>query len=66
MKNLNTIGEICKPRTRSDVPYGLYFSGGIDSSLISTFHKFKYKFYFDSKKTIKKNFTMILKKLPGI
>lgn len=28
-------------RTRSDVPYALYYSGGIDSSLISTFHNFK-------------------------
>jgi len=27
-------------RTRSDVPYALYYSGGIDSSLIATFHDF--------------------------
>lgn len=27
-------------RTRSDVPYALYYSGGVDSSLIKTFHKF--------------------------
>lgn len=28
-------------RTRSDVPYALYYSGGVDSSLISTFHDFQ-------------------------
>lgn len=27
-------------RTRADVPYALYLSGGIDSTLISTFHNF--------------------------
>lgn len=33
-------------RTRSDVPYALYFSGGIDSTLISSYHDFKYKFTY--------------------
>ena len=37
-----------KLRTQSDVPYGLYFSGGIDSTLISTFHDFKHKFTYDN------------------
>ncbi len=33
-------------RTRADVPYGLYFSGGIDSTLISTYHDFAYRFTY--------------------
>lgn len=33
-------------RTQADVPYGLYFSGGVDSTLISTFHDFKHLFTF--------------------
>lgn len=36
-------------RTQSDVPYALYYSGGVDSSLISTFHDFKYKFTYVDK-----------------
>lgn len=34
-------------RTRSDVPYALYYSGGIDSSLIRTFHKFEHEFTYE-------------------
>ena len=45
-----------KLRTRSDVPYALYFSGGLDSSLISTFHNFDYKYFFDSKLEWKDDF----------
>ena len=57
------IEDSVKLRTRSDVPYGLYFSGGIDSSLISTFHEFKYKFYFDARLEWKKEFFKNIKKI---
>ena len=33
--------------TQADVDYGLYYSKGVDSTLISSFHNFKNKFYFD-------------------
>lgn len=34
-------------RTNSDVPYALYYSGGIDSSLIATFHNFEHTFTYE-------------------
>lgn len=38
--------DAVKLRTRADVPYGLYFSGGIDSTLISTYHDFDRKYSY--------------------
>ena len=57
------LSKSIKLRTRSDVPYGLYFSGGVDSSLIATFHKFKHKFFFDAKLEWKKEFNKDIKKI---
>lgn len=55
--------DAVKIRTRSHVPYGLYFSGGIDSTLISTYHDFEYKFTYkdgDYAKEFKEKFPKIL------
>mgnify|MGYP001256044975 CR=1 FL=1 len=57
------IEDAVKIRTKTDVPYGLYFSGGVDSSVISTFHKFKHKFYFDSKLEWKREFFKNIRKV---
>ncbi len=38
--------DAVKIRTKADVPYGLFYSGGIDSALIASFHKFDKKFRY--------------------
>ncbi|MEK7136987.1 MAG: asparagine synthase-related protein [Patescibacteria group bacterium] len=43
----NLIEDAVKLRIRSDVPIGLYFSKGIDSSLIADLHHFDFQYYFD-------------------
>lgn len=51
-------------RTRSDVPYGIYLSDGIDSNLISTFHPFRHKFtYRGNSDKFKNNFLRNLKNI---
>ena len=55
--------DAIKIRTRSDVPYGLYYSGGVDSSLIKTFHHFEHLFTYedgDFKREFLKVFPKIL------
>lgn len=57
------LADSIKLRTRSDVPYGLYFSGGVDSTLISTYGKFNYLFNYldgDYEKEFKEKFPKIL------
>lgn len=49
--------ESVKLRIRSDVPIGLYFSGGVDSSIISVLHDFDHQYYFDNTDpSLKKDF----------
>lgn len=51
-----------KLRTRADVPYGLYLSGGVDSTLISTFHNFAHTFTYEDG-DYKKEFEELLPKI---
>ena len=45
------------------MPYGLYYSKGIDSELILANHEFKNKLYFNDKKDWKKDFFRNIKKI---
>ena len=50
------LDDAVKLRLRSDVAIGLYYSKGIDSSLISTYSDFDHKFYFDDTKNWRRGF----------
>ncbi len=55
-------------RTQVDVPYGIFYSGGVDSSLIQSFHNFDHKYTYDEKdygKDFKQLFPKILWHLDG-
>lgn len=52
-----------KLRTKCDVNYALYYSKGIDSSLISTFHNFRTKIYFNDQFDWKKDFIKNISKI---
>jgi asparagine synthase (glutamine-hydrolysing) len=57
---LNKSVNLC---TQADVDYGVYYSKGVDSTLISTFHKFKNKIYFDDKLNYEQDFRKKIKKI---
>lgn len=62
------LSDSVRLRTQSDVPYGLYYSGGVDSELISTFHDFSQKFTYqegDYQKEFKEKFPQIVWHLDG-
>lgn len=42
----NLLDDSVRLRTGSQVPIGLYFSGGVDSTLIDTYHKFDYRYQY--------------------
>lgn len=50
-------------RTRAHVPYGLYYSGGIDSALISTYHNFEHQYTYEDKSEYKTEFLQTFKRI---
>ena len=50
-------------RFRSDVDFGLYYSKGMDSSLLAALKTFKHKFYFNDQVNYKNDFSKKIKKI---
>ena len=50
-------------RFRSDVDFGLYYSKGMDSSLLAALKNFKHKFYFNDQGDYKHDFLKNIKKI---
>lgn len=57
------ISDAVKIRTKCDVKYGLYYSQGLDSSIISKYHNFKYLFNFNKKLDWKDSFYKNIKNI---
>jgi asparagine synthase (glutamine-hydrolysing) len=57
------IKDSVRLRFRSDVKMGIYSSGGVDSSLLSSYGLFKYKFYFNDKINYLKDFKKKIDKI---
>lgn len=64
VKELDTLLESAVLlRTRAHVPYGLYKSGGVDSTLISTYHTFAHQYTYENEDSYKEEFLQIFPRI---
>lgn len=57
------IEDSVRLRTQTEVPYALFYSGGVDSTLISTFHDFKYKFTYHDRASYSRDYEKVVEKI---
>lgn len=57
------LGDAVRIRTKTEVPFGLYFSGGIDSTLISTYHHFAKKLTYHDEEHSADRFKEVFSKI---
>lgn len=57
------IEDSIRLRTRSDVPYALYLSDGIDSNLINSFHDFAKTYTYDDQEYSKEDFEKTIRQI---